>query len=70
MPDQLTLQDFLSTRSLEKAVHALEECTCKTCGGLGECNDADDGDMYFKVWPCQNCDGTGWNPKAVEKLTA
>ena len=37
----------------------LERLKCKKCHGLGTCDDADFGDIYFNEWTCPDCNGTG-----------
>lgn len=45
----------------------LKNKKCKTCGGLGKCDDADFGDIWFRTWTCSDCNGTGINEKQTEK---
>jgi DnaJ-class molecular chaperone len=51
---------------LLEALHGLK---CPECRGLGECNDAEPGDMYCKEWTCTRCGGDGITPE-LEKITA
>lgn len=44
----------------QDAVKELTDAMCKTCSGLGECDDADAGDIYYNHWPCLDCDATGF----------
>ncbi len=46
---------------------ALKECRCVNCGGLGECNDAELGDIGFRRWKCPACDGSGFNLSAMRR---
>jgi hypothetical protein len=39
----------------------LKEAKCGQCGGLGEVNDADPGDMYYNEWTCPKCFGSGFD---------
>lgn len=41
----------------------LEEKECPKCHGLGECDDADCGDIYFNTWKCPDCNGSGIKPE-------
>lgn len=51
--------------------HRLEEqlelSRCPTCRGLGKCDDADFGDIYYNEWTCPTCKGTGINPESTAK---
>lgn len=49
----------------------LEEAQCKTCRGLGICDDAGLGDISFTQWVCQDCNGTGVKDdgKTVQRST-
>ncbi|WP_247875319.1 dATP/dGTP pyrophosphohydrolase domain-containing protein [Ochrobactrum sp. Marseille-Q0166] len=47
-----------------EAMQVLAKCACKVCGGTGERNDADCGDMYLNTWVCDGCDGQGWDRQA------
>jgi hypothetical protein len=38
---------------------AADECT--ECGGIGECNDAELGDIYHRRWKCEKCGGSGFD---------
>lgn len=51
-----------------KLESALEKAECNTCGGIGECNDAGPGDMYFNSWVCHACKGSGICPSLVKPL--
>lgn len=46
----------------------IESFRCKTCRGLGTCDDADPGDIMFNTWTCRTCNGSGFDPKAMESL--
>jgi DnaJ-class molecular chaperone len=43
----------------ERAVKALNDKKCPVCRGLGKCDDADLGDIYYNEWTCKACAGTG-----------
>lgn len=43
----------------QKIWKALEDDCCETCNGVGVVDDADAGDIYFNVYICDDCDGTG-----------
>jgi hypothetical protein len=43
----------------------LEEERCPGCYGLGKCNDAEPGDIYYNEWVCPACNGSGVTPKAA-----
>ena len=43
----------------QKAAEALDNKKCPVCDGLGKCNDADLGDIYYNEWTCKSCQGTG-----------
>lgn len=49
---------------------SLNHAKCKTCGGLGKCDDAGDGDIYFNEWKCTTCRGSGINPSIKLKMTS
>lgn len=59
---------------METTFHKLRsivnEAKCPECGGLGECNDAEPGDIFCRTWVCGECHGTGMNKsvKQVEEL--
>lgn len=42
---------------------ALEQSKCPECRGLGECDDAEPGDISFRTWKCTRCGGTGIVPQ-------
>lgn len=37
----------------------LQKSRCTTCGGTGECDDAEPGDIYYNKWVCGTCKGSG-----------
>jgi DnaJ-class molecular chaperone len=43
----------------DEAKAKLEKQKCKTCQGLGKCDDAGPGDIGYNEWPCPACKGTG-----------
>jgi len=43
----------------QRAKLQLEDNKCPTCSGLGYCEDAGFGDIYYNTWKCSNCNGTG-----------
>ena len=45
-----------------KKLKELEDSKCKTCGGIGRCDDADIGDICCNTWICPICKGTGITP--------
>ncbi|WP_273794893.1 hypothetical protein [Brucella intermedia] len=47
-----------------EAMQVMAKCACKVCGGTGERNDADCGDIYFNTWVCDGCGGKGWDRQA------
>lgn len=47
---------------------ALSKCACKKCGGSGEVNNAEAGDMYFRSWICDDCQGKGWDRLAYNEV--
>jgi DnaJ-class molecular chaperone len=51
----------------QKALEALVSSRCFTCHGIGTCDDAEPGDISFRTWTCQRCNGTGFNPKMKQK---
>lgn len=38
---------------------AVKASKCNACDGLGECDDAGPGDMYYNSWTCVQCGGSG-----------
>jgi DnaJ-class molecular chaperone len=42
----------------------MEDLRCRTCGGMGACNDAEPGDIFYKSWRCETCKGTGYATEA------
>ena len=44
----------------QNTVKALTDAMCKICSGLGVCDDAEAGDMYYNHWPCIDCNATGF----------
>jgi DnaJ-class molecular chaperone len=44
----------------------MNEVGCVTCGGMGECNDADFGDISYSRWKCPECKGTGFTLNGKE----
>ena len=44
-----------------KILKQVEECRCENCGGLGTCDDAEPGDIYYNTWECTECKGSGLN---------
>lgn len=51
------VQDDL--REIAQYITRLEKALvpCSNCGGSGELDDADFGDISFNVWDCPECDG-------------
>lgn len=45
-----------------KDLASLEARKCKTCRGLGHCDDSDCGDISFNCWTCETCKGSGYDP--------
>ena len=41
------------------AKEKLLEHRCPNCSGLGQCDDAEPGDIYCNIWECKICNGTG-----------
>jgi DnaJ-class molecular chaperone len=52
--------------SYQQAKLELENTRCPTCDGLGDCDDAGPGDIYFETWICPDCRGTGLKPTLKE----
>ncbi len=48
--------------------YLLLESMCKACGGHGEVNDAELGDVTCNFKLCQRCKGTGFKDGKVLKL--
>lgn len=48
----------------------LEARKCKTCDGIGKCDDADFGDIWFREWDCADCNGTGLGVVATSRLSS
>lgn len=46
----------------------LEARKCKTCSGLGTCDDAHSCDIYYNEWTCRECNGSGFAPGATTDL--
>ena len=47
----------------------LKELQCPTCGGIGEYDDAEPGDISMNTYVCGHCKGTGWNDGKERTLT-
>ena len=50
------LGDVITFRLMSEA---LEEQRCPQCHGIGKCDDADFGDIFYNEWVCPACGGTG-----------
>lgn len=50
-----------------EAMRVLAGCACRSCGGSGERNDAEPGDISFRSWICTDCGGKGWNRQAYHE---
>ena len=53
----------------------LDALKCPVCQGLGECDDADMGDIMFNTWTCRTCHGSGMKQRGdvapvIERLIA
>lgn len=46
--------------SYQEVHQYLKNHKCPECGGLGECDDAEPGDIGFNTWVCPKCNGTGF----------
>ena len=64
----MTLYDLILAASANTFLEVLGRCQCENCGGTGERNDAEAGDMYHRSWVCVPCDGNGWNKQAVHEF--
>lgn len=42
---------------------------CSACFGLGQCDDAEDGDISFHTWQCASCKGTGFTDGQAYQAT-
>jgi DnaJ-class molecular chaperone len=62
--------EFITKGDAKKILAVLEKAQCKSCGGSGERNDAEPGDISFGSWVCPECDGQGWNRQAVREIIA
>jgi len=43
----------------DKRKAQLQKDRCKTCHGLGTCDDLEPGDTGGNSWTCEECQGTG-----------
>ena len=55
--------------NFSKLKQEIEALKCQDCGGLGEMDDSDLGDIMFNRWICQRCEGTGWQDQIERQLT-
>ena len=46
----------------------IESSMCLACGGLGEYDDADIGDISYNTYYCNLCNGTGFQDGVVLEL--
>lgn len=57
---------------METTYHKLrkivDESKCRNCGGLGEVDDAEPGDICCNTWICGECHGTGLS-KSIQQIT-
>lgn len=47
----------------------LQELCCPVCGGDGQCDDAELGDISFRKWKCKACKGTGFKEGKIYRLS-
>jgi DnaJ-class molecular chaperone len=52
---------------LQRLREELKNRTCPTCHGLGHCDDADLGDIFYRTWTCPDCNGTGLKTEGTKK---
>ena len=52
----------------QKILDEIERRQCGECGGSGEVNDAELGDISFNKYDCEECDTTGWKDGKVRHL--
>ena len=62
--------EFITGGDAKEILAVLDRAQCKACGGTGERNDAEAGDMFHNTWVCQTCQGKGWNRQAVREIIA
>lgn len=53
----------------QNLVSEVESLKCPTCSGLGEYDDAEPGDISFRVFHCTICKGTGFRDGQARQLT-
>lgn len=61
---------FITGGDAEEIIGVLSKARCPSCGGTGERDDAEPGDIGFKTWACEPCEGKGWNLQAVREIIA
>ena len=62
--------EFILGGDANALLDVLSKARCKHCGGSGERNDAEPGDIGFNTWACEPCDGKGWSAQAVREIVA
>ncbi|WP_139291339.1 hypothetical protein [Paracoccus sp. SM22M-07] len=69
-PEQITGLEALGSPvnyDHKEAMRVMAKCACKACGGTGERNDADCGDISYSTWACEYCGGKGWDAQAYRE---
>lgn len=61
---------FITQGDRGTLMEMLRKARCRICDGSGDCDDAENGDMYHRSWQCAECEGKGWNTQAVEEMVA
>lgn len=56
--------------AFEDLTESVESLKCLTCGGRGEYDDAEPGDIFFNVIRCNPCQGTGFRDGQARQLAA
>ncbi len=52
----------------QNLIDEVSSLKCPTCGGLGEYDDADFGDIAFNIYRCTACKGTGFKDGQSRQL--
>ena len=60
--------EFITGGDANSIIDVLSRARCGKCGGSGERNDAEPGDIGFNTWVCKSCDGKGWDRQAVAEI--
>lgn len=66
--NEISAYEFITNGDAKMVLNVLGSAQCKSCGGSGERNDADLGDVSYDTWACTTCSGKGWDKQAVQEI--